>query len=172
MQVSEKEDIELSTQYNSGSHRNIPLPIDAQDREDKDRAQDTKNTLLSNEVPIGRWPSNSERMAKVTLRKALVVVFDTLLASTPIMFIALALLATKIDGKERSDYAVSLDEKLYLLPTIFPLIFAALMGRLFRYLSLWLAQQGTTLGMLEHLIGCQSVFSVDSATINSIRSLS
>ncbi|KAF7577654.1 hypothetical protein PtrM4_018940 [Pyrenophora tritici-repentis] len=154
-----EEDIELSTQYNSGSHRNIPLPIDAQDREDKDRAQDTKNTLLSNEVPIGRWPSNSERMAKVTLRKALVVVFDTLLASTPIMFIALALLATKIDGKERSDYAVSLDEKLYLLPTIFPLIFAALMGRLFRYLSLWLAQQGTTLGMLEHLIGCQSVFS-------------
>ncbi|EDU40900.1 predicted protein [Pyrenophora tritici-repentis Pt-1C-BFP] len=140
-----EEDIELSTQYNSGSHRNIPLPIDAQDREDKDRAQDTKNTLLSNEVPIGRWPSNSERMAKVTLRKALVVVFDTLLASTPIMFIALALLATKIDGKERSDYAVSLDEKLYLLPTIFPLIFAALMGRLFRYLSLWLAQQGTTL---------------------------
>ncbi|PZD44371.1 hypothetical protein A1F97_02168 [Pyrenophora tritici-repentis] len=132
-----EEDIELSTQYNSGSHRNIPLPIDAQDREDKDRAQDTKNTLLSNEVPIGRWPSNSERMAKVTLRKALVVVFDTLLASTPIMFIALALLATKIDGKERSDYAVSLDEKLYLLPTIFPLIFAALMGRLFRYLSLW-----------------------------------
>ena len=33
------------------------------------------------------------------------------------------------------------------------------MGRFFRYLSLWLAQQGTTLGLLEQLVGCQSVFS-------------
>jgi hypothetical protein len=33
------------------------------------------------------------------------------------------------------------------------------MGRFFRHLGLWLAQRGTTLGRLEQLVGCQSVFS-------------
>ena len=58
-----------------------------------------------------------------------------------------------------SDYGHKLEQTLLLSPTIFPLIFAALMGRFFRHLGLWLAQRGTTLGRLEQLIGCQSVFS-------------
>lgn len=33
------------------------------------------------------------------------------------------------------------------------------MGRFFRHLGLWLAERGTTLGRLEQLVGCQSVFS-------------
>jgi hypothetical protein len=32
------------------------------------------------------------------------------------------------------------------------------MGRFFRHLGIWLAERGTTLGRLEQLIGCQSVF--------------
>lgn len=47
---------------------------------------------------------------------------------------------------------------LLFTPTIFPLLFAALMGRFFRHLGIWLAERGTTLGRLEQLVGCQSVF--------------
>jgi hypothetical protein len=73
--------------------------------------------------------------------------------------IALALTAARLDGKGVSSYGYRLSETLLLSPTIFPLIFAALMGRFFRHLGLWLAERGTTLGRLEQLIGCQSVFS-------------
>jgi hypothetical protein len=71
---------------------------------------------------------------------------------------ALALTAARLDGKEVSNYGSRLEETLLLSPTIFPLIFAALMGRFFRHLGVYLAERGTTLGRLEQLVGCQSVF--------------
>jgi hypothetical protein len=72
--------------------------------------------------------------------------------------VALALTAARLDGKNVSEYGTKLSETLLLSPTIFPLIFAALMGRFFRHLGVYLAERGTTLGRLEQLIGCQSVF--------------
>lgn len=63
-----------------------------------------------------------------------------------------------MDGQPVSDYGNRLEETLLLSPTIFPLIFAALMGRFFRHLGVYLAERGTTLGRLEQLVGCQSVF--------------
>ncbi|KAH7083402.1 hypothetical protein BKA63DRAFT_530205 [Paraphoma chrysanthemicola] len=66
--------------------------------------------------------------------------------------------AARLDGKNVSDYGDRLEETLLLSPTIFPLIFAALMGRFFRHLGVYLAERGTTLGRLEQLVGCQSVF--------------
>jgi hypothetical protein len=71
---------------------------------------------------------------------------------------ALASIAARLNGKEVSTYGRKVEETLLLSPTIFPLIFAALMGRFFRYMGLYLAERGTTLGRLEHLVGCQSVF--------------
>jgi hypothetical protein len=68
------------------------------------------------------------------------------------------LTAARLDGKEVSNYGSRLEETLLLSPTIFPLIFAALMGRFFRHLGVYLAERGTTLGRLEQLVGCQSVF--------------
>jgi hypothetical protein len=75
-----------------------------------------------------------------------------------LIHLALALTAARLDGKEVSDYGDRLEETLLLSPTIFPLIFAALMGRFFRHLGVYLAERGTTLGRLEQLVGCQSVF--------------
>jgi hypothetical protein len=75
-----------------------------------------------------------------------------------LILIALALTAARLDGKEISVYGDKLEETLLLSPTIFPLIFAALMGRFFRHLGVYLAERGTTLGRLEQLVGCQSVF--------------
>jgi hypothetical protein len=74
------------------------------------------------------------------------------------MFVSLALTAARLDGKNISDYGDGLEQTLLLSPTIFPLIFVALMGRFFRHLGVYLAERGTTLGRLEQLIGCQSVF--------------
>jgi hypothetical protein len=79
---------------------------------------------------------------------------------------ALAIVAAKLNGQEVSDYGTKLKETLLISPTVFPLLFAALMGRFFRHSGLWLAQRGTTLGRLEQLVGCQSVFSALERQIN------
>lgn len=72
---------------------------------------------------------------------------------------ALALIAARLDGKDISTYGLHLHQALLLSPTIFPVIFAALMGRCFKAVGLYLVERGTTLGRLEQLIGCQSLFS-------------
>lgn len=69
-----------------------------------------------------------------------------------------ALKVARLDGKVSDADNDRLQEMLLFTPTIFPLLFAALMGRFFRHLGLWLAERGTTLGRLEQLVGCQSVF--------------
>lgn len=70
----------------------------------------------------------------------------------------LALKIARLDGEISDTDNDRLQEMLLFTPTIFPLLFAALMGRFFRHLGLWLAERGTTLGRLEQLVGCQSVF--------------
>lgn len=73
--------------------------------------------------------------------------------------IALALVAARLNEKTVSDYGHKLEQTLLLSPTVFPILFAALMGRCFKHVGLFLAERGTTLGRLEQLIGCQSLFS-------------
>jgi hypothetical protein len=72
--------------------------------------------------------------------------------------VVLALKVIRLDGRVSSEGNGKLQEMLLYTPTIFPLLFAALMGRFFRHLGIWLAERGTTLGRLEQLVGCQSVF--------------
>ncbi|KAG9189022.1 hypothetical protein G6011_05890 [Alternaria panax] len=152
--VSVEDDVS-SIRYDAGSYSNDS--DNARDRNTEDGVEETKGN--SNGMQVQRWPLNSQKVAVMTPLKVLILVFDVVLASTPVMFLALALIAVRLDGTEVSDYGHGLEQTLLLSPTIFPLIFAALMGRFFRHLGLWLAQRGTTLGRLEQLIGCQSVFS-------------
>lgn len=72
---------------------------------------------------------------------------------------ALAFIAARLDDQYVSRYGEHLQQVLLLSPTIFPVIFAALMGRCFKYMGLFLAERGTTLGRLEQLIGSNSLFS-------------
>ncbi|KAF2790314.1 hypothetical protein K505DRAFT_251467 [Melanomma pulvis-pyrius CBS 109.77] len=112
-----------------------------------------------NEPPVRHWPIHSQHVATVTPLRGFIIVFDALLASTPIMFIALALVAARLNEKTVSDYGHKLGQTLLLSPTVFPILFAALMGRCFKHVGLFLAERGTTLGRLEQLVGCQSLFS-------------
>ncbi|KAL6158485.1 hypothetical protein ACJBU6_02597 [Exserohilum turcicum] len=152
---------EPSTRYDAGSYSSGPpgtASLDGSSAEDGG-AKGSKDAVQTTEIIKGDWPLQSKQLATMTVWGVIVLIFDVILASTPIMFVVLAIIAAKLNGEEVSDYGYKLKETLLLSPTIFPLLFAALMGRFFRHLGLWLAQRGTTLGRLEHLIGCQSVFS-------------
>lgn len=126
-------------------------------------------------MAIADWPVQSQQVATMTPLRATILAFDFLLASSPLIFIGnllwqspsvsvlidcsvLALKVARLDGKVPTTVDGKLQEMLLYTPTIFPLLFAALMGRFFRHLGIWLAERGTTLGRLEQLIGCQSVF--------------
>ncbi|KAJ4371591.1 hypothetical protein N0V83_004810 [Neocucurbitaria cava] len=124
------DNIELNTRYDAGTYSYAP-PSGSPPPPQEDR--DMKD--------------GGERDSKAAFRSSEVP------AST------LALTAARLNGKEVSDYGSRLTETLLLSPTIFPLIFAALMGRFFRHLGVYLAERGTTLGRLEQLVGCTSVFS-------------
>jgi hypothetical protein len=191
LQPAHLDNIELDTRYDPTAYNNTKyappsgLPPDNDSKFDED---DKKPLFRANiktaQAPGNNWPVAAQRVATLTPLRAGLMVFDAVLASTPLMFvgkfflqilacfwirpfykpktlifIALALTAARLDGNEVSGYGDRLEETLLLSPTIFPLIFAALMGRFFRHLGVYLAERGTTLGRLEQLVGCQSVFS-------------
>ncbi|KAF2830870.1 hypothetical protein CC86DRAFT_168342 [Ophiobolus disseminans] len=170
LQPAHLENIELETRYDPGAYNHVPPPghppsgyspsrgVDNDSKNDDDRKPFFHSASKSSQPHGSSWPVQSQRVAGVTPLRAGLMVFDAILASTPIMFVALALTAARLDGEEVSDYGSRLAETLLLSPTIFPLIFAALMGRFFRHLGVYLAERGTTLGRLEQLVGCQSVF--------------
>lgn len=76
-----------------------------------------------------------------------------------ILLVALAIVAAYLNGSDTSNYGLHLHQTLLISPTIFPIIFAALMGRCFKYIGLFRAERGISLGRLEQLIGCNSLFS-------------
>ncbi|EUC45065.1 hypothetical protein COCMIDRAFT_96576 [Bipolaris oryzae ATCC 44560] len=165
------DDLETRMQYDAGSYSSDPSATGPVHRGVGDQAKGAKGATWSSESISEQWPLQSQKLAPMTPWHGFIMVFDLILASTPIMFISLALIAARLDGTEISDYGSGLKEALLISPTIFPLLFAALMGRFFRHLGLWLAQRGTTLGRLEQLVGCQSVFSALERQI-SLRSWS
>ena len=118
----------------------------------------------------------SAKVGSMNRLRLFILAFDVLFHATPILFIsmerdemtvvfitnrftALALIAARLDGQYVTRYGERLQQVLLLSPTIFPVIFAALMGRCFKYMGLFLAERGTTLGRLEQLVGSSSLFS-------------
>lgn len=48
---------------------------------------DTKTIYESYQPPVRHWPLESQQVARLTPLRFFIIVFDTILASTPIMFI-------------------------------------------------------------------------------------
>ena len=82
---------------------------------------------------------------------------DTVLSLVPVVFIILAFRALAVDGEPLSDSGHTVLQAAKIAPTIFPIIFAAVVGRLMRTYALWKAERGTRLGVLEQLVGSQNL---------------
>ncbi|KAH8732326.1 hypothetical protein GQ44DRAFT_669581 [Phaeosphaeriaceae sp. PMI808] len=64
-----------------------------------------------------------------------------------------------LNNQPVSPYGEKVKAITLLSPTIFPIIYAAILGKMLRRIGLFKAERGTTVGDLERLIGCQSIFS-------------
>ncbi|QDS69062.1 hypothetical protein FKW77_009901 [Venturia effusa] len=83
---------------------------------------------------------------------------DLFLALIPIFFIVVAAIAAHVNNKPITPTGAHVEKILPLLPSIFPIVFAALMGKFFKHLALYRAERGVALLELERLVGCQSLF--------------
>ncbi|KAF5971553.1 hypothetical protein FCOIX_9828 [Fusarium coicis] len=85
--------------------------------------------------------------------------FSVLLTFTPLCFIALAITAIRLDNQPHSDYGKKFLELTVLGPSLYPILFAALVGRFYRVFGRWCLERrgGVNLPVLEQLIGSQNL---------------
>jgi len=83
---------------------------------------------------------------------------DVLLTFAPCLFLILSFQALSVDGRPvSSSRGQFIEQAAKLGPTLFPIIFAAVVGRLMRTCALWRAERGASLGILEQLNGSQNL---------------
>jgi hypothetical protein len=109
--------------------------------------------------PDGKWPTEPRQPRKWGLFTYAVLAWDICLTLIPLMFIVLGLCAASLDQKPISSFGENVAEGLRFSPTIFPIVFAAIAGRLMRCIAQWLAERGAKLGLLEQLVGSQNISS-------------
>jgi hypothetical protein len=100
---------------------------------------------------LGRNPCNLYTLQFLT---------DLLLTLAPCLFLFHSFLALSVNNDPISSslgQRVELTAKL--APTLFPIIFAAVVGRLMRTYALWRAERGANLGIIELLNGSQNLLS-------------
>ena len=124
-------------------------------------AEDSAGRLCKEVQPIpgNEWPAEPRQPSKGGLFTYAVLAWDICLTLIPLMFIVLGFCAVSLDQKQISSFGENVAEGLRFSPTIFPIVFAAVVGRLMRCIAQWLAESGIKLGLLEQLVGSQSISS-------------
>lgn len=95
----------------------------------------------------------------------LIVIVDTLLTLAPCLFLILAFEAFCLNQTPISQHGQTIEQAAKLGPTLFPIIFAAIVGRLMRTYALWRAERGATIGTLEALNGSQNLLAAAERVI-------
>ncbi|KAK7572635.1 hypothetical protein V3481_017826 [Fusarium oxysporum f. sp. vasinfectum] len=86
-------------------------------------------------------------------------IFSVLLTFTPLCFITLAITAIRLDNQPHSDSGKTVLQLTVLSPSLYPILFAALVGRFYRVFGRWCLESrgGVSLPVLEQLIGSQNL---------------
>ncbi|KLJ12917.1 hypothetical protein EMPG_12108 [Blastomyces silverae] len=112
------------------------------------------------------WPKGPQPLKKRTAGFVVRCLIDglLLLATTP--FLLLGAYAAAQNGKPVNDkewYHLQVSMKTAV--TTFPIVFAAVMGRLTKNLATWRLERGISLGHLEQLLGSSTVFGAFSTQV-------
>ncbi|KAF2273229.1 uncharacterized protein EI97DRAFT_164893 [Westerdykella ornata] len=88
-----------------------------------------------------------------------VVLLDIGLALIPVSFIVLSALCLSLHHHPKSPWGEKVKQAVLFSPTVFSIMYAAIMGKLLRRFGVYRAERGVRLKTLERLIGSQSVYS-------------
>jgi hypothetical protein len=127
--------------------------------------------LASDEAPIAEsakgnepdfdrsWPSSPKRLNEWTWMRYAIFGVDIILTSLPMIFLVFGICALALDRKPLSSLGNNIIVGIKFGPTVFPIVFAAIVSRLMRSVAQWKAETGTKLGLLEQLVGSQNLTS-------------
>ncbi|RDW65897.1 uncharacterized protein DSM5745_09636 [Aspergillus mulundensis] len=102
------------------------------------------------------WPIHIRKLRSKAREDKLSTALSLVIAGFPGAFLVLAVLVIRLNGKELSNYGDKIIQATRLGPTVFPIVFAAIVGSLMRSWALWKAQNGAALGLLEQMNGSTS----------------
>ncbi|CAH0002394.1 unnamed protein product [Clonostachys byssicola] len=133
-----------------------------QDRVDQDQESCQVVTIPAEETVVDpasdTWPSSPHKLHPRTCIWYLEWVWEILLTLLPIFFIALCILALLLDGRPLSNHGQAVLDIARLIPTAYPIVFAALASRFYKNLARWYVERpnGVNLAVLEQVLGSQS----------------
>lgn len=137
---------------------NVPLAYQGY-HDDRQRFVNTTSADLAS------YPSTRPRRSRTSSLpwqspwslKMVIFIGDVILTIAPCIFLVLAFQALKVDHQPISKHGETIEQAAKLGPTLFPIIFAAVVGRFMRCYALWRAECGSSLGILEQLNGSQNL---------------
>ncbi|KAH7128259.1 hypothetical protein B0J11DRAFT_578491 [Dendryphion nanum] len=91
--------------------------------------------------------------------KAWWIIKDVILLGLPACFLALGIVAYRLDGENVSEWGHKVLAATRLGPTLFPVFFAAIASSAVRIIARQAVERGERLGVLEQLLGSQSLAS-------------
>ncbi|CAH0045403.1 unnamed protein product [Clonostachys solani] len=104
------------------------------------------------------WPSSPQKLHPRTCIWYLEWAWEILLTLLPIFFIVLCILALLLDGRPLSNHGQAVLDIARLIPTAYPIVFAAIASRFYKGLARWYIERpnGVNLAVLEQVLGSQS----------------
>lgn len=116
-------------------------------------------------LPYSRPPPEHHFWKKPYSWSTLAFVGDVTVALSPFVFLILAFEALSANNSPSLKHGAAVDEVAKISPTVFPIMFAAIVGRLMRTWATWKAERGARLGTLEQMTGSQNLTSaIERAT--------
>ncbi|KAJ8118309.1 hypothetical protein OPT61_g697 [Boeremia exigua] len=116
----------------------------------------TKDPMRATTFPINNTPAT---LKPTFFSRWGSISWDVLVAFVPLLFLVVAVLCITLNGKQVTAFGQDIKAFTLLSPTVFPIIYAAILGKVLRRIARYKAERGSTIGTLEQLIGSQSVFS-------------
>ncbi|KAF2856742.1 hypothetical protein T440DRAFT_7060 [Plenodomus tracheiphilus IPT5] len=115
------------------------------------------------ETTIDRVPSWPEEARPLKARTWLMHLYsfgDLILVMLPLFFILLGVAVITLNGKQTqgSAFGSKVEFAMNLSPTLFPIVFAAIIGRSMKMIARYMAEKGTKIATLELLMASQSVW--------------
>lgn len=140
----------LPTQ-NQAQQRSIPgEPILGYESPSKPNAT-TDNTVEVLASSRGTSSDLPRPLEPYSFKKRLGLLMELLVCLAPVAFLILAGLAKGLDGREISGYGKNIHEWTLLSPTIFPLVFAAVVGLSLRNVARYKLERGCRLQVVPNL---------------------
>ncbi|KAJ8114504.1 hypothetical protein OPT61_g3640 [Boeremia exigua] len=141
---------ERSVSAASGRHRYEPVPVTETTREVPMHAKVSEEQT--------NYPQDVGLLTRSRFHWTVLMPLDVMLMLSPIFFFIIACLCISLEGRAKSGHGENVKAITLVAPSIFPILYAAVLGKMLRRVGLYRAEKSAKIGTVERLIGCQSVF--------------